>query len=195
MIENKKTVTVVYDLFVDGEIEGTEELMERATEDAPLVYCHGINMMLPAFEKQLEGLEAEAEFDFRIPYNEAYGEYDDEAVRHLPRSLFEQEGELDSRVTVNAIVPMSVEGGGVVPAQVVEITPTQVVIDLNHPLAGENLHFKGRVVSVRDTSDEELQQLLSGGCGGCGNGCGSCGDGCGEGCGSCSDGCGSCGCE
>ena len=182
MIQNKQLVTVIYDLFVDGEKEGTEELMERATVDNPLVYCHGMNMMLPSFEQQLAGLAAGAEFDIRIPYSDAYGEYDDEAVRTLPRRVFEQDGDLDSRVRVDAIVPMTVEGGGVVPAQVVEITDEHVVIDLNHPLAGENLHFKGKIIEVADATDEQINQLMRGGCGGCEGNCGSDCSGCDSGC-------------
>ena len=185
MIKDKQLVTVIYDLFVDGEKEGTEELMERATVDNPLVYCHGMNMMLPSFEQQLSGLDSGAEFDFRIPYNDAYGEYDDEAVRTLPRRVFENDGELDSRVTVDAIVPMTTEDGSVVPAQVVEITDEHVIIDLNHPLAGENLHFKGKIIGVRDAADEDIAKLMNGGCGGCGGCGGNCGEGCGSGCSGC----------
>ena len=54
-IEAKKVVTLQYDLYVDGE-NGQEELMEKATSEAPLVYCHGEGMMLPAFEQAMEGL-------------------------------------------------------------------------------------------------------------------------------------------
>ena len=79
-------------------------------------------------------------------------------------------------------------------AQVVSVNDTHVTVDLNHPLAGENLHFKGKVIEVREATEEELNALLGGGCG-CG---GNCGDGCGDDCG-CNDdhnhshGCG-CGC-
>ena len=190
MIEDKKIVTLIYDLFVDGETEGTEELMESATLDNPLIYCHGLDTMLPAFERELAGKDADYEFDFRIPYQEAYGEYDDEGVRKLPRSNFEVDGELDHRVVENSIIPMMIEGGGVVPAQVVSIDSENVTIDLNHPLAGENLHFKGRVIDVRDATDEELNRMQQG-CGGCsGGGCGSCDDGSCGGCGG--NGCGGC---
>ena len=51
-IEAKKVVTLEYDLYVDGE-NGKEELMEKATAEAPLVYCHGEGMTLPAFEQQM----------------------------------------------------------------------------------------------------------------------------------------------
>ena len=64
-IEAKKVVTLEYDLYVDGE-NGQEELMEKATVEAPLVYCHGEGMMLPAFEQNMEGMNEGDSFDFRI---------------------------------------------------------------------------------------------------------------------------------
>ena len=76
-IEARKVVTLQYDLYVDGE-NGQEELMEKATAEAPLVYCHGEGMMLPAFEQHMAGLAEGETFDFRIACQDAYGEYDDE---------------------------------------------------------------------------------------------------------------------
>jgi FKBP-type peptidyl-prolyl cis-trans isomerase SlyD len=190
-IENQKVVTLQYDLFVDGE-NGTEELMEKATGDAPLVYCHGEGMMLPAFEHAMEGLEDGASFDFRIPCEEAYGEYDTDGVLELDKTLFYNgDGEFDAeRVFVGAIVPMNTADGQIINAQIAEITKDKVTIDLNHPLAGENLHFVGKVLNIREVTEGELKALHHRGCGGCGGHCGGgdCSD-CGEG------GCGgNCGC-
>ena len=55
-IEAKKVVTLQYDLYVDGE-NGQEEMMEQATAERPLVYCHGEGMMLPAFEQHMACLQ------------------------------------------------------------------------------------------------------------------------------------------
>jgi FKBP-type peptidyl-prolyl cis-trans isomerase SlyD len=73
---------------------------------------------------------------------------------------------------------------------VMEITDDIVKMDFNHPLAGENLFFKGEILEVREATDEEIAATLGGG--GCGCGSGGCGDG---GCGDeeCAD--GSCGSE
>jgi len=190
-IENQKVVTLQYDLFVDGE-NGTEELMEKATAEAPLVYCHGEGMMLPAFEHAMEGLEEGASFDFRIPCEEAYGEYDTDGVLELDKTLFYNgDGEFDSeRVYVGAIVPMNTADGQIINAQIAEITKDKVTIDLNHPLAGENLHFVGKVLNIREVTEGELKALHHRGCGGCGGHCGSdCSGDCQEG--GCS---GNCGC-
>jgi FKBP-type peptidyl-prolyl cis-trans isomerase SlyD len=69
---------------------------------------------------------------------------------------------------------------------VLEVNDEVVTMDFNHPLAGEDLYFAGKVMAVREASDEEVARILSGSGGGCG--CGS-GGGCGSGCGddSCGD--------
>ena len=172
-VENQKVVTLQYDLYVDGE-NGQEEVMEKATADAPLVYCHGEGMMLPAFERAMEGLAEGEAFDFRIPCEEAYGEYDTDGVLQLDKKMFYNgDGEFDSeRVYVGAIVPMNTADGQIINAQIAEITKEHVTIDLNHPLAGENLHFVGKVLNIRQVTEGELKALHHRGCGGCGGHCG-----------------------
>ena len=61
-IENQTVVKATYELYINGE-GGKEELMEQATEQAPLVWCQGEGMMLPAFEAQMAGKEAGETFD------------------------------------------------------------------------------------------------------------------------------------
>ena len=183
-VENQKVVTLQYDLYVDGE-NGNEELMEKATADAPLVYCHGEGMMLPAFELAMAGLKEGESFDFRIPCAEAYGEYDTDGVLELDKKMFYNcDGEFDSeRVYVGAIVPMNTADGQIINAQIAEIAQDKVTIDLNHPLAGENLHFVGKVLNIREVTEGELKALHHRGCGGCGGHCngGDCGGDCQEG--------------
>ena len=190
IVENEKVVTATYEMFVDGE-NGQEELMERATTDHPLVYCHGLGMMLPKFEEALAGKQKGDKFDFRIDHTDAYGEYDEEGVLDLDKKMFfNGDGEFDSeRVYVGAIVPMNTVDGQVVNAQILEISKDKVTIDLNHPLAGENLHFVGEILDLRDVPPAELDALRHPHkCGGCH---GSCNSSCGDSCGNCG-GCGGC---
>ena len=195
-ITKNAVVNAEYELYVDGE-NGELELMERATSEQPLNFIYGIGMMLPKFEQNLNGLETGDSFDFTISNEEAYGPYDDEAVIELERAVFEIDGKLDEEMVFEGnVVPLMDSEGNRLQAQVVSVNDTHVTVDLNHPLAGENLHFKGKVLEVREATEEELNALLGGG-GGCGCG-GNCGDGCGDDCG-CDDdhnhshGCG-CGC-
>ena len=187
-VENLKVVSATYELYINGE-NGAEELMEKATEEAPLVWCHGEGMMLPAFEAQMEGKEEGESFDFVLAAQDAYGEYLEEGLMELPKNMFfNGDGEFDEeRVYAGAIVPMNTVDGQVVKAQVCEVTDEHVTIDLNHPYAGEDLHFKGVILKIRDVTEGELKAIRNPrhGCGGCGGGCSKKqNEGC-EGCGGC----------
>lgn len=188
-IENLKVVKATYELYINGE-DGQEELMEKTTEEAPLVWCHGEGMMLPAFEAAMEGKEAGETFDFVLKAADAYGEYLPEGLMELPKKMFfNGDGEFDAeRVYVGAIVPMNTTDGQIVKAQVCEITDDKVTIDLNHPYAGEDLHFKGKILEIRDVTEGELKAIRHPrhGCGGCGGHCGQ------DSCESCDKECGGC---
>jgi len=160
VVENEKVVTCIYDLYVDGE-NGKEELMERATKEHPLTYCQGEGMMLKKFEELMANRQEGEQFDFRIGFEDAYGEYDDQGVMELDKTMFYNgDGEFDSeRVFVGNIIPMTTTDGQIVNAQVCEITDKKVTIDLNHPLAGENLHFVGTILEIRDVTPAELEAI------------------------------------
>ena len=190
-VEKLKVVTATYELYINGE-GGKEELMEKATEETPLVWCHGEGMMLPAFEAPMEGKAEGESFDFVLAAKDAYGEYIPEGLMDLPKNMFfNGDGEFDDeRVYVGAIVPMNTTDGQVVKAQVCEITDDQVTIDLNHPYAGEDLHFKGKIISIRDVTEGELQAIRNPhhGCGKCHSNCNSNCNNCdGEHCGDCGE--------
>ncbi len=183
VVENQKVVKATYSLFINGE-DGKEELMEQATEQAPLVWCQGEEMMLPAFEAQMAGKAEGDAFDFVLKAEEAYGEYYPEGVQELPKTMFfNGDGEFDEeRVYVGAVVPMNTTDGQIVRAQVCEITNETVTIDLNHPYAGEDLHFTGKILEIRDVTEGELKAIRNPhGCGKCKGNC----DDCEKDCGSC----------
>ena len=187
MIENLKVVSATYELYIADE-NGKEELMEQATEQAPLVWCQGEKMMLPAFEAQMAGKNVGDPFDFVLKAAEAYGEYFEEGVQELPKKMFfNGDGEFDDeRVYVGAIVPMNTVDGQIVKAQVCEVTNDTVTIDLNHPYAGEDLHFKGKILEIRDVTAGELEAIRHPRHGCCGGGCHKKkGEGCDGGCGDC----------
>ncbi len=189
MIENLKVVKATYDLYIAGE-DGKEELMERATEETPLVWCQGEHMMLPAFEAQMAGKAEGETFDFVLKAADAYGEYIQEGLMELPKKMFfNGDGEFDAeRVYVGAIVPMNTVDGQIVKAQVCEVTEDKVTIDLNHPYAGEDLHFTGRILEIRDVTEGELKAIRNPHhCGKCHGQCNDCekGDCNGEHCSDC----------
>lgn len=178
-IEQNRVVNLAYRLFVDGE-NGQPELMEEATAQHPINFIFGLGMMLPKFENNLVGLQAGDTFDFVLNETEAYGAYDDKGVVELERAVFEINGQIDEKIVFEGnVVPLMDSEGNRLQAQVVTVGDTHITIDLNHPLAGETLHFKGEVIEVREATEEDLQALQGGGC--CGGGChcdeGGCDDG------------------
>ena len=194
-ISANKFVSASYDLFVGGEDGTAPELMEKATIEKPLSFIFGTGMMLEAFEDKLVGLEVDSTFDFTLTAEDAYGEYDDEHVVEIPKSVFEIDGKIDETIIFeNNTVPMMDQMGNRMNGSVVKVEAENVTMDFNHPLAGEDLHFIGKVLEVREPSEAEVKAFT--GDGGCGCGDGGCGcgdddDSCGKegGCGS-----GSCGC-
>jgi FKBP-type peptidyl-prolyl cis-trans isomerase SlyD len=184
-----KMVTLTYDLRLDDE---KGEMIEQATTEKPLEFLYGAGMMLPKFESHLEGLKQDDPFSIKLANTDAYGEVNNEAIVELPKNVFLVNGEFDSELIKEGnTVPMMSSNGQRLNGLVLEVNEETVKMDFNHPLAGEDLFFTGTVVGVREASDEEVAQILSGG-GGCGcgdnSGCNpdSCGtedqSGCGCGC-------------
>lgn len=189
-ISTNKYVAVTYDLNVG---EGDErELMERATEEVPLKFIYGIGTMLPAFEEALNGLSQGDAFDFTIAPADGYGEFQEDYIIEIPKNIFEVDGKFDAEaIQEGKIVPMMDSNGNQMNGVVEEVKEDVVVMDFNHPLAGETLHFSGKVLDVHEPTAEEVAALTApmGGCG-CDDCSSDCGDhghgengGCGCGCG------------
>jgi len=171
-IDDEKMVSLTYDLNVGGEGE-ERELMERATVEQPLTFIFGMGMMLEAFENNIKGLQKGDKFSFTLTPEEAYGIYEESHVVELPKNLFEIDGKFDDeKIVVDATVPMMDSNGNRLMGTVVEIEDDIVVMDFNHPLAGETLHFTGEVINVYEPTAEELAAITEGGA--CGGGCSSC---------------------
>lgn len=165
-----KMVTLTYDLRVDDE---NGELVEQATEAQPLQFLYGAGVMLPKFESHLAGLRQGEPFNIKLAKSDAYGEVNQDAIVELPKNVFLVNGEFDSElIKVGNTVPMMSSNGQRLNGLVLEVNDETVKMDFNHPLAGEDLFFAGKVIEVREASDEEVAQILSGG-GGCGCGSGS----------------------
>ena len=185
-VENKY-ITVAYKLYTIE--DGEKDLVEEAKAENPFQFISGLGTM-PEAESQIASLNKGDKFEFIIPSQEVYGEYNEEHVLDLPRYIFEIDGKFDSeRIYEGSVVPLMDAEGHRMNGTVVEVKPDTVVVDMNHPLAGADLNFVGEVTESRPATNEEIQEVVNmmGG-GGCSCGCGDCGSDCGDhGCG---DGCG-----
>ncbi len=184
-MENK-FITVAYKLYTIE--DGDRDFAEEATAEKPFEFISGLGLTLPVFEEKVKDLETGETFDFIINKEDAYGIYDERQVVALPKKTFEIDGKFDSEhIVEGAIIPLMNAEGQHFNASVSSITDTEVTVDLNHPLAGCDLHFTGSIIETRPATNEELAAMAKvmsgeGGCGGNCGGCAGCSDGgCGEG--------------
>ncbi len=156
-IEDNKVVELCYELEVDGEI------VDRTTKERPLDYIHGTRSLLDKFEENIAGLEPGSTFEFTLAPDQAYGEIDPDRIIDLPMQAFEVNGEVQKNLLVpGATIPMLNGRGNVVPGKVLEVNETTVKMDLNSPMAGKTLNFKGEILTVRDATEKELKEGLHG---------------------------------
>lgn len=150
-IEKHTVPSVTYTLVVDGEV------VDKAEKEKPLSFIQGIGMMVPGFEKNLEGLGSGDNYKFTLQPDEAYGPYDDDAVVDLPISVFTVDGEVKTdMLNVGQVVPMQDQNGNPLNGTVVEVTDQAVKMDFNHMLAGKELSFTGEILEVRAATKDEL---------------------------------------
>ena len=127
-----------------------DELIEET--DEPIEYLHGgYGGMFPAVEKALEGKNVGDTCSVRLAPDDSFGDYDADLVHVEARDKFPQ----------NVEVGMQFEGKGEESGEslvytVTDVAEGKVVVDGNHPLAGQTLHIECTVTAVRAASAEEL---------------------------------------
>ena len=181
MEQKNQYISLSYQLFVG---EGNDqEMVEEAPAERPFQFITGFGVALDAFESQVINLQKDDTFDFSLPKEQAYGDYEPQHVLDLEREVFSINGHFDhEHIYVDAIVPLQNEEGHRFNGRVLEVGEEKVKIDLNHPLAGETLYFEGTVLENRDATKEEVEHMMKHLTGGCGGDCGDCGGGCDCGC-------------
>ncbi|MCQ2056794.1 MAG: FKBP-type peptidyl-prolyl cis-trans isomerase [Bacteroidaceae bacterium] len=183
-MENK-FISLSYDLLLKGE-DGKLYKYESATREKPFKFISGIGYALDMFESNVLALQPGQDFEFCIPADKAYGQYEKENVIELDKGIFLVDGKFDDvHVRLGAVIPLS-DGSQTFNATVTNITDDKVTCDLNHPLAGEDLTFRGTVLESRDATQQEIDDILHPKCHGCSGHCGQGDCNCQGDCGDCS---------
>ncbi|WP_124948499.1 FKBP-type peptidyl-prolyl cis-trans isomerase [Sulfuriferula thiophila] len=144
-IAKNTIVTITYEL---SNLAG--EILENGSE--AVSYLHGgYDGIFPTVEEALEGKNVGDDIEVTLEPEYAFGEYEAELIRAEPRHLFPAE----------ASVGMQFEGAAEGTDEfmlytVTEITEDTVMVDGNHPLAGQTLKFKCHVTDVRPATEEEI---------------------------------------
>jgi FKBP-type peptidyl-prolyl cis-trans isomerase SlyD len=118
--------------------------------DTPIQYLHGYDNIIPGLEKALEGAEPGQQRSVVLEPTEAYGAPDPAKILTLPPETVPDDVEMEPGMMVVGETP-----NGPVNLTVREVNEDGIVVDANHPLAGETLHFEVEVVDVRAASEEE----------------------------------------
>jgi FKBP-type peptidyl-prolyl cis-trans isomerase SlyD len=132
-IANGSVVALDYKLHL-----GDGEIIDESDAGSPLYFIQGEGNIVPGLERELEGLEV--------------GATKQVVVQEVPKEAFGGElPEVGHQYTARG------PNGETVPFVVKEIRPEVVVVDLNHPLAGQTLHFAVTIQEIREATAEEKE--------------------------------------
>lgn len=157
-ITQHSAVTIHYRL---SDQEG--RLLEDSFDSEPMLYLHGTENLIPGLEAALDGKSKGEKLDVTISAEEAYGPYHDGLRQAVPLEAF---GDIEDIVPGMRFIAETEMGQR--PVQVMEVKDDVVIVDGNHPLAGQSLNFSVEIVDVREASAEEIAHghvHAQGGCG------------------------------
>ncbi|MCG6892960.1 MAG: peptidylprolyl isomerase [Desulfobacteraceae bacterium] len=160
--------TVENGLFVSIDYTGklqSGEIFDSSEGREPLEIQVGSGQLIEGFERELQGMKLNEKKSFTLAPDEAYGQRDEDLTRDFSRSDIPKEMSPEVGMTVG----LQGHEGRQVPAQIVYVDDEKVTVDMNHPLAGEELFFDIEVVGISETPTQSSA--------GCGSGC-DCSSGC-----------------
>lgn len=120
------------------------ETFDSSEGRAPLEFEVGGGMVIKGFDEGVTGMSVGEKKTINIPYNEAYGPRNPEMVIEIPKERFPQ----DLEIEIGMPFMMSDQQGQQFQVTVVEIKETAVMLDANHPLAGQDLVFDLELIEI-----------------------------------------------
>ncbi len=144
--------------FEDGEI------FDSSVDRDPFIFKTGAEMVIPGFDNAIIGMEIGDKKTVTIPAADAYGEWLEENTLAVPRTQFPEGVELEEGMHFH----LRDDDGGAIEAVVAEIQDENVILDANHPLAGETLVFEIELLEVGCELPKQHEHCHDGGCGCCG---------------------------
>ncbi|GAB4529583.1 MAG: peptidylprolyl isomerase [Anaerolineae bacterium] len=146
-VANDLVVSLDYTLRLDdGEVIDTSEGKE------PLEFLQGRGQIIPGLEQALYGMAVEDQKDVVVEPADGYGDHDPDAFELVSHDAFPPDLSIEPGMGLR----MRDTAGRTLIAYVAEVRPEGVLLDLNHPLAGETLHFHVKIAGLRPATNEEL---------------------------------------
>jgi len=141
------------------------EIIDSSDSRGPLQFLQGRGQIIPGLEQALYGMAVGEEKDVVVEPADGYGVRDPDASQVLPHDVFPPDLELEPGLGLRMRDP----AGRAIIAYVDEVRSEGVLLNFNHPLAGETLYFHAKVAELRAATEEELAPS----CATCGGGCAS----------------------
>ena len=127
-------------------------VLDSSAGGEPLAYIQGHGNLVPGLEKALEGKQDGNTLAITVPPADGYGIRDQKLVQRVPKRSLQGSGEIRKGMQFQARTD-----DGMRLFTVTGVAGDMVMLDGNHPLADQNLHFDIEVVSVREATTEELE--------------------------------------
>ncbi len=157
IVEKNKVAGISYLLKVDDGESGMVDY-EVVKEEQPFLFLVGSDSVFPKFEEALLGLSIGDEFSVLLNFMDAYGDYYEERKTIIPKANFKKEGKKEKALLrVGNVIPMQDDKGNQIKGEIVKIDYRGVHMDFNPPLAGYDLLFEGKIVSIRDAEPVEIE--------------------------------------
>lgn len=147
-VADNVVVSLDYVLRLDDKSE-----IDRSEEGSPLEYLHGNKNIIPGLEQELIGMTVGDEKDVVVQPNLGYGDRDPDSVVEYPRDSFPSTLDLE---VGEPVMMRDNQNGESHKAYISELRTDTVLLDFNHPLAGETLHFSVKIAGLREPTSEEL---------------------------------------
>ena len=148
-IQDDVYVAIDYTLTLDS-----AEVVDRSEPGKPFGFIFGGGQVITGLEMGLAGMEQGQSVKFTVEPEDGYGQPRQELFRELPREHIPSDVDLAPDMIFEGSGPQ-----GTFRLRVDSVSDNLVVADLNHPLAGQRLHFEVEVVEVREARAEELEAL------------------------------------
>lgn len=152
-IDDNRVVSIHYQLT-----NGFGELIDSSQGNVPMVYMHNTNALLSSLERELTGKCAGEHVAVTIYPEDAYGYADEDLIIEMSRESIESDPDLSKSLGIGMRIKALGPDGESKLATVKEIRDDAVVLDANHPLAGQVLNFMIAIVDVREPTPGELEQ-------------------------------------
>jgi len=145
-VDDGQVVSMHYTLHVNGQVLDSSEGGE------PLQFIQGMGHIIPGLEQELYNMKIGESKKVVVAAKDGYGEMDSEALMDVPRDSFPTDVPLE----IGTEMELRDQSDHPVYARIETISADNVRLNMNHPLAGKELHFDVKIADLRPATDEEV---------------------------------------